>query len=119
MMADDRGDGEYGAGSEEGEEGEDGEDGAESEDDEVREVDKADEAGEDDEVGGVWDADLPEAAVVSCPHCGAEVDLLIDAGGGPIQEYVEDCEVCCRPWLVRVVLKGDGRADVDVRTLDQ
>jgi hypothetical protein len=76
-------------------------------------------AGDEDDEGEAWDADLAEAAVVSCPYCGAEVDLLIDAGGGPTQEYIEDCEVCCRPWLVRVALRGDGGADVDVRTLDQ
>jgi hypothetical protein len=113
MMADDGEDGEYDADDADDAEGEDGVGGEEGEEGEE------DEEGEEGEVGEVWDADLAEAAVVSCPYCGAEVDLLIDAGGGPIQEYVEDCEVCCRPWLVRVALRGDGRADVDVRTLDQ
>jgi hypothetical protein len=110
MMADDGEDGEYDADDADDADDAEGEDGVGGEEGEE---------GEEGEVGEVWDADLAEAAVVSCPYCGAEVDLLIDAGGGPIQEYVEDCEVCCRPWLVRVALRGDGRADVDVRTLDQ
>lgn len=32
----------------------------------------------------------------SCPHCAAEVSVLLDASAGG-QSYVEDCEVCCRP----------------------
>ena len=32
----------------------------------------------------------------SCPYCGAPIELLLDLSGGS-QDYVEDCEVCCRP----------------------
>ena len=39
--------------------------------------------------------------------------------GGGVAEYVEDCEVCCRPWQVRVVWHDDGHADVEVSTLDE
>lgn len=62
---------------------------------------------------------LTEAAVVACPYCGASVELLVDAGGGPLQEYVEDCEACCRPWAVRVTVAPDGTVSVSVRTLDE
>ena len=53
----------------------------------------------------------------SCPYCGAEVELLLDAGGGAEQEYIEDCEVCCRPWVVRVRWVGE-YADVELQTED-
>ena len=33
----------------------------------------------------------------TCPHCGEEVDTDPDPGGGLVQEYIEDCAVCCRP----------------------
>ncbi|NRA35391.1 MAG: CPXCG motif-containing cysteine-rich protein [Polyangiaceae bacterium] len=31
-----------------------------------------------------------------CPHCGETIQLQVDEGGGDVQEYIEDCEVCCR-----------------------
>ena len=53
-------------------------------------------------------------AVVMFPHCGEEVVIGLDPGGGPEQQYVEDCEVCCRPWLVTVRYGEDGRAGVEL-----
>ena len=35
-----------------------------------------------------------------CPHCMALISMLLDPGA-PAQEYIEDCEVCCRPLAVR------------------
>jgi hypothetical protein len=35
---------------------------------------------------------------VQCPYCWEQFSLLIDASVES-QEYVEDCEVCCRPRL--------------------
>ncbi len=44
---------------------------------------------------------------VTCPYCGEAADIYVepDVGG----ELVQDCEVCCNPWLVRVVRDGAGR----------
>ncbi len=36
-----------------------------------------------------------------CPCCGEPITLLLDPSV-PEQEYVEDCEVCCRPMIVTV-----------------
>ena len=33
-----------------------------------------------------------------CPYCGELIELLIDTSIAQ-QEYVEDCEVCCRPMV--------------------
>ena len=63
-------------------------------------------------------AELNDTAWVSCPHCGQASEMLVDLVGGAIQEYVQDCQVCCRPWLVRVQLDGDGYASVSVTTLN-
>ena len=52
-------------------------------------------------------ADL--TAWVVCPYCGEEIELAVDPGGGAVQQYVEDCEVCCNPWLVRLTRSPDGR----------
>ena len=54
---------------------------------------------------------------VTCPYCGETVTILVDLGGGRRQSYVEDCQVCCRPWEVIVTLL-DNEVTVDVRTSD-
>lgn len=55
---------------------------------------------------------------VTCPYCGEVVSILVDLTGGPVQEYVEDCQVCCRPWSVRVALDGRGIPSVIVNADD-
>jgi hypothetical protein len=42
--------------------------------------------------------------LVTCPYCGEEVEIFVepDVHGS----FVQDCEVCCNPWLVRVE-RGD------------
>ena len=55
---------------------------------------------------------------VQCPHCGALVMIALDPGGGPMQEYIEDCQVCCRPWRVTVRYDRHGGAAVGVEALD-
>ena len=67
---------------------------------------------------GDQDAELDDVAEVSCPYCGESSELSVDPGGGATQEYVEDCEVCCQPWLVRVRFDGEGQASVSLATLD-
>ncbi len=55
---------------------------------------------------------------VMCPYCGEVSDIALDPGSGAAQEYVEDCEVCCQPWLVRVRYGADGAAHVEVEAAD-
>jgi hypothetical protein len=57
-------------------------------------------------------------AAVTCPYCGESVTIGLDPGSGPRQEYVEDCQVCCRPWQVRVAYAADGSARVEVEASD-
>ena len=58
-------------------------------------------------------------AAVHCPYCGEAVEIALDPGGGAVQEYVEDCQVCCRPWRVRVHYGAHGVARVSVTALDE
>ena len=64
------------------------------------------------------DAELNDTARVSCPYCGEASELLVDLAGGAAQEYIQDCEVCCQPWLVRVRLDAEGFTSVSLTTLD-
>jgi transposase-like protein len=57
-------------------------------------------------------------AIVHCPYCGEINEIALDPGSGSAQEYVEDCQVCCRPWLVRVRYGRDGTADVSLAVED-
>lgn len=50
---------------------------------------------------------------VHCPACGEPLELAIDPSAGS-QAYVEDCQVCCRPMLVRVAIGADGALEVTV-----
>jgi hypothetical protein len=44
---------------------------------------------------------------VQCPYCGEELSIYIepDVKGS----FVQDCEVCCNPWRVRVAGRRDER----------
>jgi hypothetical protein len=59
------------------------------------------------------------SAWIACPYCGESVELILDPGGGPTQEYVEDCEVCCRPWHLIVRWDAAGEALVEARTEEE
>lgn len=66
-----------------------------------------------DEDDAILDEDFPLGdgvadmeSVVVCPYCGEEVEITVDPGGGSNQTYVEDCPVCCSPWMVHVQYSG-------------
>lgn len=61
---------------------------------------------------------LATESTVHCPYCGERVTVASDPGGGSLQEYIEDCQVCCRPWRVRVTFTSTGRPVIEVDTLD-
>lgn len=46
---------------------------------------------------------------IECPFCWEPVTVLVDCSV-PEQRYVEDCEVCCRPMDLSVVVTPDGPA---------
>jgi len=40
---------------------------------------------------------------IHCPYCGEPLEIYIDPSIEQ-QQYVEDCQVCCAPILISVVL---------------
>ena len=44
---------------------------------------------------------------VQCPYCGEIIEVIIDCSV-PQQDYIEDCEVCCRPIHFNVTLDQEG-----------
>lgn len=52
---------------------------------------------------------------IQCPCCWESIEVLIDPSMAE-QEYVEDCQVCCRPLLLTVQVPFEGGEPVvDVR----
>jgi hypothetical protein len=47
------------------------------------------------------------ARTVACPYCGESFETTIDVSAGE-QEYIEDCQVCCRPIVFRIQLDAAG-----------
>ena len=56
-----------------------------------------------------------ENPLVTCPYCGEEIEIFVE--DDVLGSFVQDCDVCCNPWLVRVSGRGEereisvGRAD--------
>jgi hypothetical protein len=44
---------------------------------------------------------------ICCPYCGERFETRVDVSAGP-QEYIEDCEVCCRPISLKSELEENG-----------
>ncbi len=51
---------------------------------------------------------------VDCPYCGEGIDVLLDPSE-PDQNYIEDCQVCCRPIVFDVSTDVNGELKVRVR----
>ena len=52
---------------------------------------------------------------VYCPYCGEGISVLLnpeDVGN----EYIEDCQVCCRPMEFKVLDDGRGGIDAIIRS---
>ena len=54
-----------------------------------------------------------ELSQQTCPYCGEPIRLLVDPSEGA-SEYIEDCEVCCRPMTVVMSEAPDGSVSVSV-----
>ena len=55
---------------------------------------------------------MDDEATYICGECGEEIVVPIDLSAGHVQEYVEDCPVCCRANVIRVEIDPDGDARV-------
>jgi len=37
-----------------------------------------------------------------CAGCGEWNETAVDESAGPLQAYIEDCQVCCKPILLHI-----------------
>jgi len=71
---------------------------------------------------------------ISCPYCGENIELLIDDSvsehmsmdgryqnnaGAVVEDYFEDCSVCCRPIRIQQRIDFDGGCQLTVLRDDE
>ena len=57
---------------------------------------------------------LLQENIISCPYCGEMITILVD-GSVDEQQYVEDCQVCCRPIDIQVSVSANGSCQIEAR----
>jgi Cysteine-rich CPXCG len=55
---------------------------------------------------------MNDEATYICGACGEEIVVPIDFSQGEVQEYVEDCPVCCRANVIHVEITDDGEPTI-------
>lgn len=50
-----------------------------------------------------------------CPYCGEENTIDIDMSAGSNQEFIQDCEVCCRPAEIILTIDREGGITVETK----
>lgn len=71
---------------------------------------------------------------VGCPYCGECIELLIDDSvsdhmsmdgqykgnaGAVVEDYYEDCSVCCRPIRIRLNIDFEGDCQLTILRDDE
>ena len=51
---------------------------------------------------------MADEFLVTCPYCGETVEIFVEADVRGT--FVQDCEVCCNPWRVRISGRGEHRS---------
>ena len=60
-------------------------------------------------------ASVVDSQLIQCPYCGEQLEVAVD-WTIRLQEYVEDCQVCCQPMTLTVRVDEDQEAVVEART---
>jgi len=55
-----------------------------------------------------------EEILISCPQCGEEFAIQIETAVDGQVELIEDCAVCCRPSLVKVISSSGQLREIEV-----
>jgi transcription elongation factor Elf1 len=55
---------------------------------------------------------------IGCPYCGERIKILIDSSDID-QQYIEDCQVCCKPINFLISESMNGEITVNVYSEDE
>ena len=53
-----------------------------------------------------------------CPYCWEQISMLVDTSQNH-QNYVEDCEICCNPIQVSVIVENQEIVHFQAENLEQ
>ncbi|MBM6550419.1 CPXCG motif-containing cysteine-rich protein [Marinomonas ostreistagni] len=56
-----------------------------------------------------------QSTYVGCPYCGESIEVVIEVLDESY-EYIEDCQVCCRPIVFHVEISWSGEPTLSVRS---
>ena len=62
--------------------------------------------------------DLLQETAISCPYCGESITILVD-GSLEEQQYIEDCQVCCRPMVFQLQVSAEDQCRIEARHEDE
>ncbi len=51
-----------------------------------------------------------------CPYCRERISMLLDLSENGIQDYIEDCEVCCQPIQIQFEVHAHELARFECQT---
>ena len=63
----------------------------------------------------IFNMSLLQESAISCPYCGELITLLVDTSVEQ-QQYIEDCQVCCRPIDILIEVSGDDSFAIKARS---
>ena len=55
---------------------------------------------------------------INCPYCGETITILIEPEDSG-QQYIEDCQVCCKPITFVPIMDDDGEGRLRVTVHDE
>ncbi len=53
-----------------------------------------------------------------CPYCWEQISMLIDVSQNN-QSYIEDCEVCCNPIKVSILVENQEIVSFQAESIEQ
>lgn len=54
----------------------------------------------------------------TCPYCWQEISFVLDLSVAE-QDYIEDCEVCCRPIRIFYAAEDDELTNFQAESIEQ
>ncbi len=49
----------------------------------------------------------------TCPYCWERISMILDSSE-EASDYIEDCEVCCQPIVMKVEIDSEGLPNIEV-----
>ena len=56
-----------------------------------------------------------DSQTIHCPYCGERLEVVVDWSVRN-QEYIEDCQICCQPMVLHVLIDDDRQVVINAKT---